>query len=1044
MAERRILFKRKPDGWLDNALNTWLGIENTVAPFTLEKILNQDQEPFMTQVRNQPKARTGIFGPEQQSSVDLNEILKRSFPNVPLEDLGILGKGGEVVKRGVRGAVGDTLNIGTEYSKPSSIFTRWGIGAFGGVFQKGAAGGAKVRPKQELVTDPVKQKQLVSNIKNAGTGSEGFSKELLKSRNTRIELEKKAVALGIPKGGTKTKLTENIYNKVNELEKSLVGSAQGVVTVPQEVSVGQDLIQKAEARFGITDDVLEAGYITPEGKLLDLSGRHESGEFMRIAGRNVLKEGQATDFYKGTRNTDHGDLGSDIANVIEKRGVKAVRNPNQSYQSANLDPDTSNFWQVHKSTTDTLNNFMKNSGVIRVSADEPQVAGGQGSMFADLSEVDLKNITDAQWAQIARMKSGSNTAVMDVILPEGAGSQTFAETEFRSVENLKRAVDKIIKEQEAVPAVKTIETVEGNIARAAQPTTLFHGTGADFTKLGFGKRKKQGIFDQEASESEVIFLSESRKDAEFFAGFRSQGPPRVEEVKIPSGANILDLTGLSKAEGVVKASEAVAKIDKNIANEIDEANLTIQQAMNDKDFVQKVKGAGFDGVRFQEPEGRGITVGVVNEKILEQSPQVKTLQTVEDNIARAAAPEQVAPEQKLTPTGEVPRLNNSNLPEAKAEADKISTQAAIQANETLPAGEQIVLPTTEAAKNWIKNSPLEILRDKKGAPKVNDTLVSMWDNNTGGFRDLSISDRVRIASNLDPERPKAFENVSKIKSNKKTEGSNILVADTIQGCVNNCAACFSKKLCAQRAINFSTEVLSTLEGIVPPDKVLRLGEKGDPLANGKWTEQQMRETQARSEGTTFKDNFFLITKAQKIDGYNPEVMRNLEVTLDPFDPAQMQITEDNVRKMIAIADKAGFPANIVLRVRSLDSKNKSIMDQLQRAVDFSNEMDLDLVETMMRYERGPAFARLLELNIADPDNLKDTDAYFKKAGSIDKRTKKISKDHQYRLRNPVLGKKTKALKRGAKNHFVCDETLGGCPECGNCPKSLKLNPAGGK
>jgi len=141
MAERRILFKRKPDGWLDNALNTWLGIENTVAPFTLEKILNQDQEPFMTQVRNQPKARTGIFGPEQPS-VDLNEILKRSFPNVPLEDLGILGKGGEVVKRGVRGAVGDTLNIGTEYSKPSSILTRFGIGAFGAAI-KGGTGFAK-------------------------------------------------------------------------------------------------------------------------------------------------------------------------------------------------------------------------------------------------------------------------------------------------------------------------------------------------------------------------------------------------------------------------------------------------------------------------------------------------------------------------------------------------------------------------------------------------------------------------------------------------------------------------------------------------------------------------------------------------------------------------------------------------------------------------------------------------------------------------------------------------------------------------------------
>lgn len=1005
MAERRILLKRKPNDWLDNALNTWLGIENTVAPFTLEKILNQDQEPFMTQVRNQPKARTGIFGPEQPS-VDLNEILKRRFPNVRLEDLGILGKGGEVVKRGVRGAVGDTLNIGTEYSKPSSIFTRWGIGAFGGVFQKGAAGGAKVRPKQELVTDPVKQKQLVSNIKNAGTGSEGFSKELLKSRNTRIELEKKAVALGIPKGGTKTKLTENIYNKVNELEKSFVGSAQdspfkkvtdlpqniqkaverrnvdfidgkiklpngdvatatsidklikvikerekkglsrnsdptksltdeqrlkrlqalpdnaNVIEVrkaeevndsrtvtkaegiriakhniadrkqyiadleatkellkeevaPREVPVGQDLIQKAEARFGITDDVLEAGYITPEGKLLDLSGRHESGEFMRIAGRNVLKEGQATDFYKGTRNTDHGDLGSDIANVIEKRGVKAVRNPNQSYQSANLDPDTSNFWQVHKSTTDTLNNFMKNSGVIRVSADEPQVAGGQGSMFADLSEVDLKNITDAQWAQIARMKSGSNTAVMDVILPEGAGSQTFAETEFRSVENLKRAVDKIIKEQEAVPAVKTIETVEGNIARAAAP--------------------------EQVAES----------------GFAIQAAP-------------------------FKLGKSGGKPQKFVP------------------IVQK-----------------------------------KT---------------SVIPVSKIQ----------------KAEEAAISSRANKIANATLPEGQKQNLVTTDRIQQFITDENIQMIQgwDKKHGKwrnKIEDTINKQLIGNPA-FEALSLPDKASVIGLVErPIRELTFPEIQKLTTNLKMKSpadpktgkprkdSFIREVDTVIGCGNNCAECYAAGLCGQQQVTFQDPVPTTIhpDEVIDPKTLVRVGVNGDGGIDWQHTANEMRKLLDRSPDATAEKNLFFVSKLQSLKGFDPEIAKNIEVSLDPLNPTQLQITIDNLRTL-----KEKFPeVKIQARIRSLISKNPIIKAQMQKAIDITNELKIPTLETRLRWKRGSS------ANIFGLDT-----KFYKKSSSGTLKLKK-------------------AAAKGAYQSSVCDDAdSASCADCLNCFKGFGITP----
>jgi|TARA_R100000049_G_C1955784_1_gene110199 hypothetical protein len=866
------------ENWYTNFLDKLLRTEKTVAPFTLRKILDQEQGSFMEEVEKRPRSTVGLFGLEQQPN-DLNDILREARPNVPFSDLSAIGKFNEFLKRGSLNTVGDILNVGTSVSEPTNLLLSKGIGLFGATFGTGVgagktAGGAKVRPKQELVTDPVKQKQLVSNIKNAGTGSEGFSKELLKSRNTRIELEKKAVALGIPKGGTKTKLTENIYNKVNELEKSLVGSAQGVVTVPQEVSVGQDLIQKAEARFGITDDVLEAGYITPEGKLLDLSGRHESGEFMRIAGRNVLKEGQATDFYKGTRNTDHGDLGSDIANVIEKRGVKAVRNPNQSYQSANLDPDTSNFWQAQIGIWQT-NNFMKNSGVIRVSADEPQVAGGQGSMFADLSEVDLKNITDAQWAQIARMKSDSNTAVMDVILPEGAGSQTFAETEFRSVENLKRAVDKIIKEQEAVPAVKTIETVEGNIARAAAP--------------------------EQVAES----------------GFAIQAAP-------------------------FKLGKSGGKPQKFVP------------------IVQK-----------------------------------KT---------------SVIPVSKIQ----------------KAEETAISNRANRIANTTLPEGQKQNLVTTDRIQQFITNENIQMIQgwDKKHGKwrnKIEDTINKQLIGNPA-FEALSLPDKASVIGLVErPIRELTFPEIQKLTTNLKMKSpadpktgkprkdSFIREVDTVIGCGNNCAECYAAGLCGQQQVTFQDPVPTTIhpDEVIDPKTLVRVGVNGDGGIDWQHTANEMRKLLDRSPDATAEKNLFFVSKLQSLKGFDPEIAKNIEVSLDPLNPTQLQITIDNLRTL-----KEKFPeVKIQARIRSLISKNPIIKAQMQKAIDITNELKIPTLETRLRWKRGSS------ANIFGLDT-----KFYKKSSSGTLKLKK-------------------AAAKGAYQSSVCDDAdSASCADCLNCFKGFGITP----
>ena len=45
------------------------------------------------------------------------------------------------------------------------------------------------------------------------------------------------------------------------------------------------LEQRAIAHFGVTDDIREAGFLTPTGKFLDFSGRHQSQGYVRQGDR---------------------------------------------------------------------------------------------------------------------------------------------------------------------------------------------------------------------------------------------------------------------------------------------------------------------------------------------------------------------------------------------------------------------------------------------------------------------------------------------------------------------------------------------------------------------------------------------------------------------------------------------------------------------------------------------------------------------------------------------------------------------------------------
>ncbi len=63
--------------------------------------------------------------------------------------------------------------------------------------------------------------------------------------------------------------------------------------------------------FGTTNDIKEAGYILPDGRMLDFTGRHQTGEYVRAGDRWATKAG-ARDWMKGQRQVDHREIPSEI------------------------------------------------------------------------------------------------------------------------------------------------------------------------------------------------------------------------------------------------------------------------------------------------------------------------------------------------------------------------------------------------------------------------------------------------------------------------------------------------------------------------------------------------------------------------------------------------------------------------------------------------------------------------------------------------------------------------------------------------------------
>ena len=393
----------------------------------------------------------------------------------------------------------------------------------------------------------------------------------------------------------------------------------------------------------------------------------------------------------------------------------------------------------------------------------------------------------------------------------------------------------------------------------------------------------------------------------------------------------------------------------------------------------------------------------------------------------------------------------------------------------------------DAIKFWKDNLDVDIENGATGDDgySPNDLVKLVMGNDK--FKNLPIMDKISLVSEMQRKQLIfAYSQTNPVKQNRKQEAALVFGADTVRGCLNNCISCYACMLAGgMSTTKFDTPVASKLtkklilgkddiqkdlktwsakmeqykndpkafrEVKISPEHpegkvmlydeaeknvkhyqkqlkemeirgidhtILRIGVVGDPATNWKHTCDEI------SKGLKGKpsDNILFVSKLQRIDGFDPKIIKNMHVSVDPFNSKHMDITMANVRKL----KKENPDLNIVLRIRSFDSNNKELKANLKKAVDFANENDLPVLETKMRY--SSTIADLLEMNKASYHQTKGSNI---KANHNFLGTKGHDADTKKDFENP-----NNPLK--ANKHLECDPYLTGCQACGNCANTATKN-----
>jgi len=144
----------------------------------------------------------------------------------------------------------------------------------------------------------------------------GFGKQILGGKEASEHL----ASLGIPgiryldgnsrDGGSGTSnyviFDESLVKILEENGKPVEQETFSISKMPVNAVAAKDAFESAVKRFGLTRDITEAGYILPDGRLLDFSGRADAGYVRR--GDFYFPADGGRDWMKGSRGTDHREV----------------------------------------------------------------------------------------------------------------------------------------------------------------------------------------------------------------------------------------------------------------------------------------------------------------------------------------------------------------------------------------------------------------------------------------------------------------------------------------------------------------------------------------------------------------------------------------------------------------------------------------------------------------------------------------------------------------------------------------------------------------
>lgn len=501
-----------------------------------------------------------------------------------------------------------------------------------------------------------------------------------------------------------------------------------------------------------------------------------------------------------------------------------------------------------------------------------------------------------------------------------------------------------------------------------------------------------------------------------------------------------------------------------------------------------VKGKKFAGGEFIPAEG-GYQEAYEKQKKEKEKPE-----TTVKELAPAYAEEKRSPQETPARVSKAKKEEKVRTPEEQIAYEKKiqkkkEWKAKIEQVTVGVQGEELTKDLSmckqrraKAKKFWLDNFKVDIddpRTNKNGGFSPAKVIRKAMSNDA--FKNLPMNEKITMVSEMQRKNlPFAYGDKNTVDQNMKQEDSLIFGTDTVRGCMNNCISCYAcarvggiqqmkfdlpvacsidnqliyskndiqkgleewkakqaklekdpnakkeKVDEARETVMHYEKMIDKMNTIKVDHTFLRIGVVGDPATNWKHT----CDTVSKKLNGQPADSIVYVTKLQRIDGFDPKVIRNMQVSVDPLNVDSMKTTMDNIKKL----KQRDNSLNIVLRIRSFDSKNQELRNNLMTAVKFANDNDLPVLETKMRYPK--VIANMMEMNL---------DSYHR---PLDKNLKgkgtNMKANHNF-LSDKGWDSTTNSVFKNPDNpfrvnkHLECDPKLTGCENCGNCVNVARQN-----